>query len=66
MELRNSKPLFRLRAYYKSSLKTVDKIITDFSPSIIVSGQDYPLSVTTLAAHIGARRGIRTVIIRFQ
>lgn len=70
MALKDRKPVRRskllLRSYYKKRMRIVTKIVEDFKPQIIISGQDYPLSVTAIAANAGARHQISTVIIPFS
>lgn len=68
--LKEQKPFRRtklfLRAHYRKRMHIVSKIIDDFNPQIVIAGQDYPLSVTTIAADAAWKRAVKTVIIPFS
>jgi hypothetical protein len=50
----------------KIRLRNLARHFYRFNPVMVISGQDYPLSVTTLAASIAEARGIPTVIVPFS
>lgn len=50
----------------KRRLRRMEFFFRRFDPVLVISGQDYPLSVTTLAANVAAGRGVETAIIPFS
>jgi hypothetical protein len=59
-------PFFRLSRFYGSKLQLVARIVNQFAPRVIIAGQDYPLSIATLAAHAGKARRIPMAVIPFS
>lgn len=55
-----------LKAHYRCIMRELGALFDAFDPAIVISGQDYPLSITTLAAKVAADRGIATAIIPFS
>lgn len=55
-----------LRWRYARLLREMRKIFEIFRPMIVISGQDYPLSVTTIASLVAAERGIATAVVPFS
>lgn len=47
-------------------LRSMRALFDHFEPVLVISGQDYVLSVTSLAAKVADDRGIRTLIIPFS
>lgn len=47
-------------------LRLMNEVFDRFAPGIVISGQDYPLSITAVAAKIAEERGIKTIIIPFS
>ncbi len=60
------RPFFNLIGYYRKKLNLMDRIIVRFRPQVIITGQDYPLSISTLAGHAGAKAGIPMAVIPFS
>ena len=63
---KNAAPGLVVEQFYRRMLDRVSAVIQDFNPQIIISGQDYPLSITSMAALAGSKQGIKTVIIPFS
>ncbi len=47
-------------------LRQAERIFLTYSPRLILSGQDYALSVTAILSMVGERFGIRTAIVPFN
>lgn len=57
---------FYAHAELKGLLRHAEKLFDRLNPRLILSGQDYALSVTSYLSHFGDRSGIRTVIVPFN
>lgn len=51
---------------YHKLLAEMRKVFDLFRPSIVISGQDYSLSITAMASLVAEERGIRTAIVPFS
>tara|TARA_R100000365_G_C2739100_1_gene67959 strand:+ start:173 stop:1471 length:1299 start_codon:yes stop_codon:yes gene_type:complete len=51
---------------YMMILDEVRKAFDIFFPSIVISGQDYSLSITAIASLVAEERGVRTAIVPFS
>jgi hypothetical protein len=51
---------------YQKLLAEMRKVFDLFRPSIVISGQDYSLSITAMASLVAEERGIRTAIVPFS
>lgn len=58
--------LTRTRRRMRASMKQAVKIVALTSPKLVLSGQDFPLSVTSVLAAAAGKRGIQTAIIPFS
>lgn len=59
-------PLAQLRFALRHRQRVVRRIFAIFDPVLVVSGQDYPLSLTAIAAKFGEERGVQTAIVPFS
>lgn len=69
--LRKMNSFFRLfpgllRWRYSRLIREMRKIFALFNPAIVISGQDYPLSVTAIASFVAHEHGVATVIVPFS
>lgn len=55
-----------LKRGVRRRVQNMRNIFRRFNPVLVVSGQDYPLSITTIAAKVAGKRGISTAIVPFS
>ncbi|MEP9370661.1 hypothetical protein [Mesorhizobium sp. KR1-2] len=55
-----------LRGGVRRRIQNMRNVFRRFNPVLVVSGQDYPLSITTIAARVAGKRGISTAIVPFS
>lgn len=64
--LYRKKPLYKRYHYFLSQINQADKIFQIFKPKLVISGQDYALSVTSILAKVAEKHNIHTAIIPFS
>ena len=58
--------LGELKGPVRWRLRWMEGVFRRFDPVLVVSGQDYPLSIVTIAASVAEKNGVKTVIVPFS